>query len=464
MPRPLVSLTLVAALALTGCLKGPNYRRPPAGVPQAYHGPDNTLTAGNLESLGNAAWWTVFQDPELQKLIRTALEQNFDLRVAANRVFQARQSVIIVRADQFPTIAGGLTVSGARTPNPDGTALSYTVAEVGFSGSWSLDFWGKYRRLSEAARAELMATEWARRATINNLISSLAASYFNLRTLDRQLAISRRTLASRQDSLRLTQTLVSGGAAPISDQRQAEQLVEGAAAAIPSLERLIQQQENAINILLGRNPGAAIDRGLDVADQPVPATPVGIPSAVLERRPDIAEAEQFLVAANARIGVARAAFFPDIALTGMGGVASTALTTLFRGASRAWSYSAPVMAPIFNKGRLDANLRLAEAQRDEAVLRYQQAIQGAFRDVSDSLIGGQKFREYRIHEERLLAAARDSANLARMRYQGGAASYLEVLTNDTNAFAAELDLSTAMLNERLAMVQLYNALGGGWNQ
>jgi multidrug efflux system outer membrane protein len=278
-----------------------------------------------------------------------------------------------------------------------------------------------------------------------------------------QLEISRQTLASRQDSLQLTRTLVEGGAAPLSDQRQAEELVEMAASSIPNLERQIQQQENAINVLLGRNPGATIARGLSVGEQPLPgAPPVGIPSALLERRPDIAAAEQNLIAANARIGAARAAFFPQIDLTGIGGVASASLTTLFQGASRAWSYMGSAMEPIFNKGRLDANLKLAEAQRDQAVLSYQQTIQQAFRDVSDALIAYQKSSEYRVHQERLLAASKDASALARLRYQGGAASYLEVLTNEALAYSSEIGLATATLNERLALVQLYSALGGGW--
>ena len=456
---PTLALVLLSALALTGCIKGPNYTRPPVNVPQAYHGPDNTAAADDLQSLGNAAWWTVFQDTELQDLIRLALQQNFDVRMAASRVEQAQQYVTMARADQYPNLAAGLQIVGIRSPGS-----SYTMPQPGFFGSWSIDFWGRYRRLTEAARAGFVAAGWGRRAVVSDLVSTIAAAYFNLRTLDRQLAISQRTLASRQDSVRLTETLVNGGAAPLTDQRQAEQLVESAAAAIPNLERQIQQQENAIKLLLGRNPGALINRGLDVADQPIPgAPPVGIPSALLERRPDIAEAEQALVAANAQIGAARALLYPNIELTGIGGLASTALTTLFRGASRAWSYTGAAQQPIFNAGRLDANVKLAEAQHNEALLRYQQAIQQAFRDVSDSLIGYQKFREYRVHEEKLLAAARDSAALARMRYEGGATSYLEVLTNETNAYAAEIGLSAATLNERLAVVQLYNALGGGWN-
>jgi multidrug efflux system outer membrane protein len=460
--RPAGWLVIVCALALSGCVAGPNYRRPAVDVPQSYHGPDNTTQADTLESLGNAAWWTVFQDTELQNLIRLALAQNFDLRLAANRVLQASQSVIIARADQFPTVAGGLSVSGLRTPGAGGAYTSYTIPQIGISGSWSFDFWGKYRRLSEAARAELVATEWAHRAVASDLLAFLATAYFNLKTLDRQLAISQRTLVSRQDSLRLIQRLVDAGAAPLSDLRQSEELVESAAAAVPNLERLVQQQENAINLLLGRNPGAEILRGVEAAEQPAPLAPVGLPSALLERRPDIAEAEQMLVAENARIGAARAAFFPEIELTALGGVASGALTTLFRGASRAWTYTGSVMEPIFTKGRLEANVKLAEARRDAAVLRYQQTIQQAFREVSDALIGREKLRDYRVHQERLLAASRDAAALARMRYQAGAASYLEVLTNETIAYNSEIGLSAAILNERLTLVQLYNALGGGW--
>jgi multidrug efflux system outer membrane protein len=310
-----------------------------------------------------------------------------------------------------------------------------------------------------------MATEWARRAVVQSLVSSVASTYFDLRELDLELEISRRTLVSREDSLELTRTLVDGGAAPLSDQRQAEQLVETAAAAIPDLERAIAQQENAINILLGRNPGIAIARGLSLSDQPIPQVPpAGIPSALLARRPDIGQAEQNLIAANARIGVARAAFFPVISLTAIGGIASGSLTTLFRGASRAWNYTASVMEPIFTKGRLDANFRLAEAQREQALLQYRQAIQQSFRDVSDALIAYQKLHEFRAHREKLLAAARDASQLSRVRYQGGATSYLEVLTNETNYYSAEVGAAGAILRERLALVQLYNALGGGWEQ
>ncbi len=458
---------LVAASALFtwGCLVGPDYRRPKVDVPAVHHDPDHAASAAaTAESLGNAKWWTVFEDAELQKLIRTALEQNFDLKIAATRVVEAREAVIIARSYQYPTVTGGVQVSGSRTPgSKGGEATLVNVPEIGFSGAWDVDFWGKYRRLTEAARANLLGAEWGRRAVVNGLIANVAAAYFELRELDLDLEISRRTLALRNDSLALTRTLVDGGAAPLTDQRQAEQLVELAAGAIPNLERRIQQQENAINILLGRNPGAAIERGRALPDQPVPpAPPAGIPSSLLERRPDIAQAEQDLIAANARIGAARAAFFPEISLTGIGGIASGSLTTLFRGASRAWSYTGSAMAPIFNKGRLEANYRLAEAQRDQLLLAYRQTIQQSFREVSDALIAYSKFREYRVHQERLLAAARDTAELARVRYRGGSTSYLEVLTSETNYYAAEVGLAAAIFEERLTLVQLYNALGGGW--
>ena len=463
--RPYLLAPAALSLLLTGCLKGPNYRRPAVDVPKTYYGPGTAADAGKLESLGNVQWFQVFQDAELQTLIRTALETNFDLRIAATRVEQARQAVVIARSGQFPTVAGGILLSGVRTPASGDTYTSYTIPEVGFTASWTIDFWGRYRRLTEAARAQLMGTEWARRAVVADLVSGLAEAYLSLRTLDRQLAISQRTLASRQDSLRLIQTLVKGGAAPLSDQRQAEQLVEAASAAIPDLERRIGQQENFINSLLGRNPGAPIARGKEISENQVPeAPPAGLPSELLERRPALGEAEQALVAANARIGAAKAAFFPSVELTGIGGLASMSLTTLFRGASRSWTYAGSVMEPIFTKGRLTAELRLTEAQRDEMLLRYQQTIQRGFREVSDALIAYDKMRQFRGHEEKLFVAASDAAALARMRYRGGAASYLEVLTNETNAYTAEIGLSVALLNERLAVVELYNALGGGWTK
>ena len=467
MRRTLFAAVLIGALLQTACLVGPNYQKPKINAPPAYRGPDNTPAGDAAErSLGDEKWWAVFKDEQLQKLIRLALQQSFDLRLAAARVELARAQVVVARSNQFPSISGVGEDTGTRTPPLGGgfPSFTYNALEAGISGSWDIDFWGKYRRATEAARANLLSTEWGRRAVVGSLVSNVASAYFELRLLDLQLEISRRTLASRKESLQLTSTLVNGGASPLTDQRQAEQLVETAAASIPDLERQIQQQENAINILLGQNPGV-VPRGLALTEEEIPLTvPVGLPSRLLARRPDIEEDEQNLIAYNAEIGVARAAFFPDVQLTGLFGVESASLTTLFRGASRAWNYTGSGTQPIFEAGRLRGNLEIAQAQRTQALLSYQQAIQGAFRDVSNALIAFRKYRDFREHEERLVAAAKDASDLSHMRYQGGVTSYLEVLTNETNYFSAELNLAAARLNERLAFVQLYNALGGGWEQ
>jgi outer membrane protein, multidrug efflux system len=460
-----VWLLLAAALFESACLMGPNYKRPQVAVPPAYRGPDGTANGTATEtSLGDAKWWIVFQDEQLQKLIRVALQQSYDLRLAATRIDQARAQLIATRANQFPTVSGVLEDTGLRSPPLGGgfPTFTYNAIELGFSSSWDIDFWGKYRRATEAARATLLANQWAQRAVVSTLVANVATAYFTLRELDLELEISQRTLGSRQQSLQLTEALVNGGASPLTDQRQAEQLVETAATAIPDLQRQIQQQENTITTLLGLNPGP-IERGRALIDQPLPQTiPAGLPSSLLERRPDIREAEQNLVAANAQIGVARAAFFPDISLTGLAGVESGSLTTLFRGSSRAWTYTGTVNQPIFTAGKLKANLRLAEAQQQQAVLTYQQTIQQAFRDVSNALIAYEKYRVVREHQTALTAAAKGASDLSHTRYQGGATSYLEVLTNDTNYFSAELNLAGARLNERLALVSVYNSLGGGW--
>lgn len=467
MRRLAVSLVLIVALFQSACLVGPNYKRPQVAVPPSYRGPDGTPDGAATEaSLGDEKWWTVFQDEELQKLIRIALQQSYDLRIAASRVEQARQQAIVARSNQFPTISGVGEDTGLRSPPLGGgfPTFAYNAIELGLSASWDLDFWGKYRRATEAARATLLANQWAQKAVVSSLVANVAMAYFTLRELDLQLEISKNTLSSRDQSLKLTETLVNGGASPLTDQRQAEQLVETAATTIPDLERQIQQEENTISTLLGQNPGPIV-RGRALIDQPLPASvPAGLPSALLERRPDIREAEQNLIAANAEIGVARADYFPDISLTALGGIESGSLTTLFRGTSRAWTYTGSATQPIFNKGRIKANLRIAEAQQQQAVLSYQQTIQQAFRDVSNALIGYQKYRVVREHQAALAAAAKDASDLSHTRYQGGATSYLEVLTNETNYYSAELNLAVARLNERLALVEVYSALGGGWQQ
>ena len=335
---------------------------------------------------------------------------------------------------------------------------------MNLAAAWELDFWGKYRRATEAARANLVASEWARREVLSTLVANVASAYFQLRALDLQLEISKRTLNSRQESLRLTRILADGGSTTLLDVRQAEQLVFTASAEIPILEQQIEQQENFLSILLGQNP-EDIPRGQTLTEQrQPPEVPPGLPSSLLERRPDIRQAEAQLVAANAEIGVARAAYFPQISLSSTGGFHSSALSNLFSGPAGAWSFGASLTQPIFTGGRLRSEVRLAEARKQTAVLFYQQSIQGAFRSVSDALVAYHKTREFRVQQELLIRSAEDAARLSHMRYTGGVTGYLEVLTNETNAFSAELGLVQARLNELLTLVQLYHALGGGWQQ
>jgi multidrug efflux system outer membrane protein len=465
--KPAIAATVfAAALLLSSCMVGPNYKRPPIDVPPSYRAPSQSqpMTA---ESLGDQKWWAVFHDQELQKLIQTALQRNYNVQIAANRVLQERAQLTITRADEFPSISGGPAITGVRSPSIPGVfrGYQYLAPELTVSASWAPDFWGRYRRATEAARANLVAAEWNRRAVVSTLVSSVATAYFQLRELDLQLDIVHETLASREHSLQLTETLEQGGATSMEDVRQAQQLVDTAAEIIPDTERLIQQQENQISILLGENP-TEIARGQKLIEQePLPPNvPAGLPSSLIERRPDIRQAEQQLVAANAEIGVARAQLFPQISLTGSGGFESIGLHNLFTLGDGVWNFTGSAAQPIFEGGRLRANVRLAEAQHQQMVLTYKQTIQQAFSDVSNALIAYQKYRQYREHQELLTHYAEDAADLSDVRYKGGVTSYLEVLTSQTNYFSAELTLAQARLNERLSLVQLYNALGGGWQQ
>jgi multidrug efflux system outer membrane protein len=460
------SLFLLLLWLTAGCVVGPNYKRPAADVPGTYRGaapPEITQPAA--ESLADQKWWEVFQDKQLQELIRTALQQNYDVRIAATRILQAQAQLSITRADQLPGLAAGASSANQRLATAKLTPEYETSpTQLGLGFAWDLDFWGKYRRASEAARANLLAAEWARRAVVNTLVSNVAAAYFQLRALDLELEISRRTLASRRDSLRLTQVLANGGATSMLDVRQAEQLVFTAAETIPDLERRIEQQENLLSTLLGNNP-APIARGMKLTEQPhMPEVPAGLPSSLLERRPDIRAAEAQLMAANAQIGVAKAAYFPQISLTANGGFQSAALSNLFTGPAGMWNAGGSLLQPAFTGGRLRSGVKLAEARQQEALLVYQQTVQQAFRGVSDALIEYRKDREFREHQQQLALSAQDAARLSETRYQGGAASYLEVLTNETNYFAAELGLAQAQLNELLGLVSIYKNLGGGWQQ
>ena len=464
-PRGLGALVLL----LAGCTVGPNYTRPGAAVPDAYRGTTaGDATTGGATALGEQKWWEVFQDEQLRQLIATALQQNWDVRVAAARVLQAQAQLGVTRADQFPSLTGGAQVQRQRVaqapvaPGVSFPSFETNLFETSLSLAWELDFWGRFRRATEAARASLLASEWGRQAVLTTLVADVAGAYFQLRELDLELEISERTLRSRRESLDLVKSQEEHGAASMLDVRQSEELVFTAAAAIPDLERRIEQQENFVNILLGQNP-SPVPRGRPVTAQPhPPVVPAGLPASLLERRPDIRQAEQRLVAANARIGVAKAAYFPQITLTGVGGFQSSELGSLFSGPAGMWTVAAGLTEPVFDAGRIRSTVRLAEAQQQEALLVYQQTIQQAFREVADELVAYRKTREFRLQQELLTQSAQDAARLSESRYQGGATTYLEVLDSNTRYFSAELSLAQAQLGELEALVQLYRALGGGW--
>ena len=452
------------ALLSVGCAVGPNYKKPAVPVPPEYRGlsPDQ---AGKSEvaSFGDQKWWDAFQDETLSDLIRTALKQNYDVGIAAARILEARAALGISRADQLPSVAAGASATNERFPRTVAAPSVETSAnQISLALAWELDFWGKFRRATESARANLLSQEWAQRQVISSLVGDVASTYFQLRELDLELEISRQTLASRKDSLRLTQLLANGGATSMLDVRQAEQLVYTAAASIPDLERRIEQQENFISILLGKNP-QAIARGRKLVDQPhALEVPAGLASSLLERRPDIRQAEQQLIAAKAQIGVAKADYFPQISLTASGGYQSSALTGLFAGPAGLWTFGGSAVQPVFEGGRIRNRVRFARARAEEATLLYQRTVQQAFRDVSDALVGYRKSQEFRIQQEQLTHSAEEATKLSNMRYKGGATSYLEVLDSDTRYFAAQLNLAQAELNELRAFVGLYSALGGGW--
>jgi multidrug efflux system outer membrane protein len=430
-------------------------------APEIFRGSQTEPATATLASFADERWVDVFEDEPLKELIKTALAQNYEVRIAATRILQAEAQYGLTRADQFPTVNGQVQAQAQHgTVIASQTLPTYGSGLIGASLSWELDFWGKYRRATEAARAQILASEWGRRAILTSLVSQVASGYFTLRALDLELEIAKRTLASRQESLSLTQVREQGGVTSLVDVRQAEQLVQTASGQIVDLQRQIEQQENFISVLLGRNP-EAIARGRALTDQPhAPDVPAGLPSTLLDRRPDIQQAEQLIVAANAEIGVAKAAYFPQISLTASGGVASSALATIFT--NGAWAVAGGALQPIFNAGRTKSQVALAKARTEEAALVYQATIQQAFREVSDALVGYRRSQEFRVTQELLVRSAEDARRLSDLRYQGGASSYLEVLDSETRLFSAELGLVQAQFNELAAFVEIYRALGGGW--
>ncbi len=462
---------LVAAGWLSGCTVGPNYRRPAVQVPQAFRAL-NPVPAPQASSLADLKWWEVFRDEKLQDLIRAALAANYDLRDAVVRVDEARANLSATRSNQFPQVGVSGSVSLSRLSRDGQTPLpaSFLPSQNRNWGeatlnllSFEVDIWGRLRRATEAARANLLGADEYRKAVIVTLVSDVATAYLHLSELDYELEISRGTLATRRDSLNLTISRQTGGVATLLDLRQAEQLVDTAEQTIPELQQQIEQTENQITLLLGQNPGG-IARGQDFMKQELPPeVPAGLSSALLERRPDILAAEQNLVAANANIGVAKAEYFPRISLSGFLGGQSTQLSSLFSGPHSAWSFVPQISQPIFTAGRLKSGVKLAEAERESALIQYEKTIQTAFTDASNALIAHQRVGESRLRQEALVATLQDRTRLAYVRYRGGVDTQLNALDSDRDLFQAQLSLAEIRLNELLSVVQLYKALGGGWS-
>ena len=464
-----VTFTVVLLAFAAGCTVGPKYTRPAVPTPPAFRGADDAAVISDAQgSLGDEQWAQVFREPELQDLIRKALINNYDLRIAAQRILEQQAQVQITRSQQFPTLSVGGTGLGADIPALNQITGSNSISSPIVAGSFSLsaawnpDFWGLYRRQTEAARATLLAQTWAQRAVRLTLVQEVATTYIQLRALDRQVEVTRQTLKARQDSVDLTRRLESGGSVPLSDLRQAEQLLYTATSELPQLEEQVQQQENALRLLLGENPGPVAHTDPNALTPPPQDLPTGIPSQLLERRPDIQQSEAQLKAANANICVARAQFFPQLSISASAGVGGNSFSNIFDSSSRTIYGLGSLAQPLFEGGKLRGQLNQAKAADQEMVITYQKTIAGAFRDVSNALIALNKQRVYREQQEKLVAAAQDATRLARLRYEGGSTAYLEVLTTDTNLFSAQLNLATAQQGEALGLVQLYSALGGGW--
>lgn len=462
---PRLILLAAAVGILSGCTVGPNYARPKYPAPPAFRGADDaSITSDAKPSLGDEQWASVYREPELQDLIRKALANNYDVRIAAQRILEQQAQVRITRSQQFPSVTVGGTGIGATLPSSLGTQIPSPLVDGSFnvSAAWTPDFWGLYRRQTEAARAQLLAQTWAQRAVQLTLVQQVATTYLQIRALDAQLEITRGTIKVRRDSVNLTKTLEGGGSVPLSDVRQAEQLLYAATSEVPQLEEQIQQQENNLALLMGENPGPIVHQDPNALAPPPQDLPLGLPSELLERRPDIQQAEATLIAANAQIGVARAQFFPNLSISASGGVGGDSLSSIFDPAGKTIYGIGSLAQPLFEGGKLRGQLQLSQETKQEMVLNYQKTIAGAFRDVSNALIALNKERAYREQQQKLVEAASDATRLARLRYQGGSTSYLEVLTTDSNLFAAQLNLVTAQQAEALTLVQLYGALGGGW--
>lgn len=464
----LIAALLVLSIFPINAIAQKKDKLPAVQTPQQFRGVDPNLPS-DQHSIGDLKWFDVFKDPELQKLVRTAILQNYDLRAAFERINAARANLGLARSEQFPQFEAGADLTTTRssrngpivTSEQGGRNRSFGSVLLGLL-TFELDVWGRLRQQTKAARAELRATEADRKAVMTLVVSDVATGYFSLLELDSELDLAKRTLATREESLRLIKLREKNGLATQLDVRQAEQLVYQAAQTVPDIERLIEQTENQISFLLGNNPGP-ITRGQSLTQQQeLPVVPAGLPSSLLERRPDIRAAEENLVARRALVSAARRAYFPRISLTGLLGFQSNQLSNLFSGASGAWTFVPQITQPIFTAGRLKSNVKFARSQQELALVQYQQVIQNAFREVSDALIQYRKVKEIRVQQELLVTTLRDRSRLAYLRYEGGVDTLLSALDADRDLFNAELSLTQTKRNELLSLVQLYRALGGGW--
>jgi multidrug efflux system outer membrane protein len=457
-----VFISFLFTLILSGCAVGPNYQRPSVETPPSWR-----FEEKEAKEVANTAWWEQFEDPVLNELIQIALKENKDLKIAAVRVEEFMGRYFTARAALFPQLVGGASAGRSRStekgPAPFSSAVENPADtyQVFLHADWEINVWGKLRRATEAARAYLLSTEEGRRAVILTLVTSVASAYVNLCDLDKQLDIAKRTAKGREESFNLFKVRFQKGVISETELYQAKSAYEQALATIPLLEKVIAQQENGLSLLLGRNPGT-IPRGKTVDELILPAVPAGLPSDLLANRPDIRQAEQDLIAANAMIGVAKSLYFPSISLTGLFGFTSTDLSNLFSGPAKVWSFAAPMTVPIFTGGAIRGQVKSAEAVQQQVLLRYQQAIQAGFREVEDALVDQRKSREQLEVQERQVDSLRNYARLARLRFEYGYSSYIEVLDAERSLFNAELFLAQTKGSLFQSLVTLYKAMGGGW--
>lgn len=466
MRKQLLAATIALSLLAGTTVGQKKYQRPVIEKPDTFRGAEAPNT--DPTSIGDLKWFEVFKDDDLRKLVQTAMIRNYDLRAAVTRINAARANLGLVRSDQFPQFdigADSVTTHTSRNNATNGQTGTRTFGSMLLNLlSFEIDIWGRLRQRTKAARAELQATEEDRRAAMTTVVSDVATGYFTLLELDSELEIARRTLSAREDSLRLIKLREQGGLATMLEVRQGEQLVYQASQTIPDTERLIEQQENQISLLTGNNPGPVARSRALTEQQELPSVPPGLPSSLLERRPDIRAAEQRLIEGHALVRAAKAAYFPTISLTGLMGFQSNQLSSLFSGRSGAWSFAPQITQPIFTAGRLKSNVRFEQAGQEFALAQYEQTIQTSFREVSDALAQYRKVKEIRAQQELLVTTLRDRSRLAYLRYQGGVDTLLNALDADRDLFNSELNLTLTRRNELVSLVQLYKALGGGWQQ